>query len=195
MAEPLSKEIYPRNSEKTRARIFEAAVELFSSSSYDKVRSRDIAGMAGVDVALINRYFGSKKELFMSVLDALASDRPALCAADLESRLCEDFSKRLKGEDFLRTSATVRLFAFSASCPEVAPLLQERMTREIAHLTDLLDSRDRTEATALIAYVVGVHTLLRMVPENDRTALDPEKLLEPLRAVFRRGEREGGGHA
>lgn len=192
MAEPSPKETYPRNAEKTRARILAAAVELFSNSSYDKVRSRDIAGMAGVDVALINRYFGSKKDLFSAVLAALSSEHPEFCSDDLESRLCEDFSKRLKGEDFRRTSATVRLLAFSASCPEVAPLLQEHMTGEIAFLADLLPSRDRTEATALIAYIVGVHTLLRMVPEGDRAALDPEVLLEPLRSVFHRG---AGGNA
>ena len=34
---------HPRDSERTRARILQAAIELFSSGSYDMVRSRDIA--------------------------------------------------------------------------------------------------------------------------------------------------------
>ena len=66
---------HPRDSERTRARILQAAIELFSSGSYDMVRSRDIADKAGIDVALINRYFGSKKALFSAALDVIAKPR------------------------------------------------------------------------------------------------------------------------
>lgn len=185
MEEKTSKEKhYPRDSEKTRARILRSAVELFSNSSYDMVRSRDIASRAEVDVALINRYFGSKKELFTAALDTLSQNRPDLTSEDVESRICEDFSKRLSGENFLNMTTAVRLIAFSACSPEVAPLLRQRISGETDRLSTLLGATDKTPATALIAYVLGMHTLLQMLSDEDRSALSLETLLEPIRAVF-----------
>lgn len=59
----------PRNAAATRASILEAAQSRFSRESYDDVGMRDIAGDAGVDPALIVRYFGSKEGLFRAALD------------------------------------------------------------------------------------------------------------------------------
>ena len=186
MAESPSKEKrYPRDSEKTKNRILESAQELFSNSSYDHVRSRDIAQKAGVDVALVNRYFGSKKGLFLAVLNTLEANRPDLESDDLQSRLCDDFIKRLKGEGYQKTAAGVRLIELSSSCAEVAPLIRERMADEIALLTEKLGGGDKTNATALVAYAIGMHTLFRLLSDEERKALDADALLEPVRAVLR----------
>lgn len=177
------KKQHPRDSEKTRQRILQSAIELFSNSSYDMVRSRDIAQKAGIDVALINRYFGSKKELFIAVLDALSQTKPYLSSNDVQSRICEDFSKRLSGQDLQNTTTAVRLIAFSASSSEVAPVLCERISNEINRLSLLLSSEDKTPATALIAYTLGMHTLLQMLSDEERSKLDIETLLAPIRAI------------
>ena len=60
----------PRNAEATRAAILQAATHRFSRESYDDVGMRDIAGDIGVDAALISRYFGSKEDLFIAVLNS-----------------------------------------------------------------------------------------------------------------------------
>lgn len=60
----------PRNAENTRAAILGAAMERFSRESYDDVGMRDIARDVGVDAALVSRYFGSKEELFETVLES-----------------------------------------------------------------------------------------------------------------------------
>lgn len=60
----------PRNAEATRAAILTAARERFARESYDDVGMRDIAGDVGVDAALVSRYFGSKEDLFVAVLDS-----------------------------------------------------------------------------------------------------------------------------
>ena len=65
----------PRNAEATRAAILTAAQERFSRESYDDVGMRDIAGDVGVDAALVSRYFGSKEDLFTSVLDSCSNGR------------------------------------------------------------------------------------------------------------------------
>ena len=57
-----------RNPIATRAAILDAARDRFLRESYDSVGLRDIAARAGVDVALIGRYFGGKEGLFREVL-------------------------------------------------------------------------------------------------------------------------------
>tara|TARA_R110002096_G_scaffold17030_25_gene58673 strand:+ start:956 stop:1585 length:630 start_codon:yes stop_codon:yes gene_type:complete len=64
----------PRNAEATRAAILAAARHCFTRDSYDQVGIRDIAVKAGVDAALVCRYFGSKEDLFAQLL--LRPDKP-----------------------------------------------------------------------------------------------------------------------
>ena len=55
----------------TRQRILEAACHLFTSRGYRETGVRDICAMAGVNQALVPRYFGSKLGLFEKVLFSL----------------------------------------------------------------------------------------------------------------------------
>mgnify|MGYP000418637459 CR=1 FL=1 len=63
----------------TEKRILVHAEELFSVYGYDGVSLRKITGKAGVDLALIKYYFGSKEGLFRAVLigriDAMSKQR------------------------------------------------------------------------------------------------------------------------
>src|SRR6187402_2751383 len=47
--------------------ILEAAIKLFSTKGYDAASVRDIAEMAGVNLAMISYYFGSKEKLMESL--------------------------------------------------------------------------------------------------------------------------------
>ncbi|WP_292038036.1 TetR/AcrR family transcriptional regulator [Brevundimonas sp. UBA4553] len=82
----------PRNANATRQAILEAARERFCSDSYDDVGMRDVARDVGVDAALISRYFGSKEDLFVAVLDSCKNGR------DLMDGPREDFGERLSRE-------------------------------------------------------------------------------------------------
>lgn len=57
-----------RDAAATKTAILEAAHTLFARGSYENVGVREIASKAGVDAALVSRYFGSKEELFADVL-------------------------------------------------------------------------------------------------------------------------------
>jgi AcrR family transcriptional regulator len=46
----------------------EAATRRFATQGYERAGAREIAADAGVTAALINRYFGSKEELFAEVI-------------------------------------------------------------------------------------------------------------------------------
>src|SRR5689334_934839 len=53
-----------RDAAATRARLLDAARELFLGHGYSAVGLREVAAQAGVDVTLVRRYFGSKQQLF-----------------------------------------------------------------------------------------------------------------------------------
>ncbi len=52
----------------TRGAIAEAARRQFAELGYDRTTLRGIAGEAGVDVALVARFYGSKDALFREVM-------------------------------------------------------------------------------------------------------------------------------
>lgn len=60
-----------KKSERTRQLLLDTAGRHFQKTGYSASALRDIAGEAGVDVALIAHYFGNKPGLFAAVLDAL----------------------------------------------------------------------------------------------------------------------------
>ncbi|MGV9676988.1 TetR/AcrR family transcriptional regulator [Nocardia sp. NPDC003482] len=53
----------------TRAAILDAARARFAEVGFDKASIRSIAGVAGVDPALVHHYFGTKAELLTAALD------------------------------------------------------------------------------------------------------------------------------
>ncbi|MEH3141701.1 MAG: TetR family transcriptional regulator [Mycobacterium kyogaense] len=72
-----------RNASKTRADILAAARARFGSEGYQATTMRAVAADVGVDPALINRYFGSKQELFAEAAD-FTLDLPDLTAVPPE---------------------------------------------------------------------------------------------------------------
>jgi AcrR family transcriptional regulator len=58
----------PRNSAKTKDSVLAAATQLFASRGYADTGVREIATLAGVNSALVGRYFGTKEELFALAL-------------------------------------------------------------------------------------------------------------------------------
>ncbi len=67
------------DSSSSRARLLEAADELFAERGYEQTTVRDIGARAQVDPALIARYFGSKPELYLAALRR--EGRPATTGA------------------------------------------------------------------------------------------------------------------
>ena len=82
----------PRNAEATKAALLAAAQDLFGTRGYERVTTREIGEAAGVDPALIARYFGSKADLYLAAVAAeplddgdgpAHGDRPDAPFADL----------------------------------------------------------------------------------------------------------------
>jgi AcrR family transcriptional regulator len=67
---PEQRALRPRDSRASKEALFDAARSLFSQKGFERTTLRDIGESAGVDAALIARYFGSKAELYLAVLAA-----------------------------------------------------------------------------------------------------------------------------
>lgn len=154
-----------KDAEATRNRIFEAARIRFSQTSYEAVGVREIASDAGVDPALVVRYFGSKEKLFREIAtnafesaDILRGD-PALAADGILRRLLLS-----KGdEDWRLGYDPFRLLLCSVSSEVGGPIISEAFHRSFVEgLARSLQGRLKVARAALIAsYVLGV-ALLRV---------------------------------
>lgn len=77
-----------RDAARTRAAILAAAQNAFSVRGYSDTGVRDITAAAGVNPALVSRYFGSKEKLFEAALSAL-----------LDAALITNLPRETFGED------------------------------------------------------------------------------------------------
>ncbi len=62
----------------TRQRMLEAAVELFAEGGLGGTSVRDVAGAAGVSLAMVHHYFGSKDDLYDACIDATYTELSAM---------------------------------------------------------------------------------------------------------------------
>lgn len=53
-----------------KAHIVNVAIELFSKNGFEGTSMRDLASAAGVNIAMINYYFGTKEKLFETIVES-----------------------------------------------------------------------------------------------------------------------------
>lgn len=124
----------PRRSDATRAAILAAAREQFATSGYQGATIRAIAAGAGIDPAMVMRYYGNKEGLFAAAAD-FDLRLPALDGVPRKAvgtTLVEHFLDRWEGDEtlmaLLRTAVTneaaaARLQAVFAT--QLAPLVAQ----------------------------------------------------------------------
>jgi AcrR family transcriptional regulator len=149
-----------RNAAATRAAILAAAKFHFSRESYDQAGLREIATRAGVNVALVSRYFGSKEQLF---LEAFTDDfhLDEFVHGD-RSTLGERFVRHIlqRPLDNGRNDALLILFR-SASNEKAVPVVRDALrSRLIEPLAAWLGGADAQQRAGLIAaHLLGLSTL------------------------------------
>ena len=79
----------PNSIEPTRERLIQAAAELFATLGYARTTTLKIAAEAGVSEVTLFRHFGSKKNLFATVLEEYADTQDM--RADLGSQFTGDY--------------------------------------------------------------------------------------------------------
>ena len=176
--------------EATRRAILEAAREQFSVRGYDQVGLRDIAAAAGATAALVNRYFGTKEQLFRAVLDSgrpqffgrLLADRAEF--GDTVARLIVYGDGAPASADVAarRARGNVSYIVHSLGSPTVMGLLRELLDDELVpRLAEWFGGRDaRLRAEAVYACFLGVHALQQVVGTAALTDADGERLVAVL---------------
>lgn len=173
-----------RDAARTRDALIEAARWLFTRHAYDQLGTRDIAERAGVDAALVHRYFGTKEKLFAKAIEKAYTivqylgDTPL---ADMPARFAELMIDSKKDRE--RFDATMVLLR-SASSSEVQKLLARGLEDDfITPLADLLGGPQwRTRTAMTLAILAGFETL-RSVLRND--ALNQPEARELLERAVR----------
>ncbi|QEO08862.1 TetR family transcriptional regulator [Protaetiibacter larvae] len=136
-----------------REAIREAAARLFPVNGYAGTSVRDIAGEAGVDAALVIRHFGSKEQLFVTIMQ-LDLDHQPLIDEPIET-LGERFIQFiLDGADQVRGTFLALLRASDSD--GVAPRLREMHDAAfVAPLRARLSGADAELRARLAAALVG----------------------------------------
>lgn len=162
-----------KNGAATRETILRAARLKFAAESYEAVGMRDVAREAGVDAALVNRYFGSKEELFRKVLLERAGDEwfgGATNAAELEQWL----SKLALGDGGDIQADLERLYIIlrSASSVPAAAAIKTSFTEDVfTPLCDLLKGPDaQARASLALSLVIGLTVLRGIMGSEDAPA-------------------------
>ena len=101
-----------RSSERTKAAILSAARERFATAGYQGATIRAIAADAGIDPAMVMRYYGSKDKLFAAAaqFDLRFPSFTEVGRRDVGAALVRHFLDRWEGDEalvlLLRTSTT-----------------------------------------------------------------------------------------
>jgi AcrR family transcriptional regulator len=156
----------------TRQTILAAARELFAAHGVDGVSVRDIAAAAGVNHALVHRYFGAKSDMVAAILASEAAamtseGRPDLDAGESLVALHEAV------ENVLTHHRTTLLLLLRAEIDGLAPerLLDGAPARPLAMLESLLEvqgtgaagTEPRALAMVLGAAIMGLAALQPML--------------------------------
>jgi AcrR family transcriptional regulator len=197
----------PPGTTTTQADILTAARRRFLEHGYDAVTLRAIAQDAGVDVALISYYFGSKKGLFGAAM-ALGGANPALLlAGELQGPL-NSLPERLvhtvlRVWDDPASGPTLRAFLEAmVREPQIARTFAEMMEQEMlpSIAARLGDDADATRRAALVTSQIGgmifSRYVLRVEPVASMSQPELARWMAPgLRAAiigpFRNRERRG----
>lgn len=176
-----------RNAEETRATMLACARRRFLAESYENVGLRDIARDAGVDVALVGRYFGSKAQLFHQVLRGnrdswlekagSAEDLPSLLAELALDQECPQQRERLD---------RLLIILHSASSPEAAKLVRTAFRNDVlVPLASLLDGpHAQSRANLALSILFGTRIVNTIMDVAPATALDRRLFRDQLQRVL-----------
>lgn len=169
-----------RSGESTaRADILAAARELFASNGFKSTSLRAVAAEAGVDVALVSYYFGSKHGLFVEALEVPVDPAQQLTRAadgprsELGTRIITEFTGAWEGEttgtalqgllrSIVNDPGRSNAFGEFAS-HRMVPLLAEKAGVDMDTARVLISCMF---GMAMVRYLIGVPTFAEMTRDE-----------------------------
>jgi AcrR family transcriptional regulator len=183
-----------RDAAATREAILAAAVVEFTENGYAGAGVRQIAERAGVTAMMINRYFGSKQNLFAEAVDR--SFGPPTVVGTERSGLTRTIAHALAENT---APGTERLDPFlltlrSASDPEAADIVRRGIEAHAgARLAGLIGgSEAELRAQLGLALTAGTWLLRAVVGTRALAGADNARLAELLAAMLEPVTREAG---
>jgi AcrR family transcriptional regulator len=150
-----------RSSEETKAVILAAARERFGASGFQAATIRAIAADAGVDPAMVMRYYGNKDKLFAAAaeFDLKFPDFAGTDGTQVGRSLVRHFLERWEGDE-----ALVILLRSSATNGEAAQRMQEIFGTQLQPLVgSLVPAGEAGVRAGLIATQILGMALCRFV--------------------------------
>ena len=178
-----------RNAAATRQAMLASARRHFAREGYDNVGLREIAGDAGVDPALVGRYFGSKEQLFM---EAVRGDDHDVLAGVTREGLPAHFAALLmegEGDDSDHAAAKIErllILLRSATSPKASEIIREAIAEDILRpIANLLDGEDAAvRASLCFAVLMGAGILRSAMAIDPLCSVSQEVLRARLTALF-----------
>ena len=175
----------------TREAITRAARLQFSELGYDRTTIRGVAREAGVDPALVIRFYGSKDALFREVMSlppaaAEALERIADGPRETVGRRLAELIVGLLENPETRAIVLGRIRS-AVSHPEAAALVRETVTRDVGRLTSALTD-DQPDVRAVLAgtHVVGLALARYVVLVEPLASMSAADVVEYAAPTFQR---------
>lgn len=125
-----------------RARILDAAVEVFAEHGFAEAKMQDIAARAGVVPSVLYDHFGSKRELLKTVLELHAEQLRDRSLRPIEGASAEELVRASVGTYFEFVETDPFLWRFlhrdPPADPEIAAVCQEIADRGTEAIADLI---------------------------------------------------------
>ena len=175
-----------RKSDETRARILDAAREHFVRDGYDRTTLRGVAHDAGIDPALVIRYFGSKEGLFIAATPADLGV-PDLCSVSRDKAgeaLVRQFFARWEAPD----GSLQILLRAAVSNEDAAERGREVFRKQIVQAVANLRGKAGSEkAASLVAtQLLGLAYCLYVLRLPALTSMRRETLISTIGATIQR---------
>jgi len=167
----------------TREAILDAARRAFAERGYQQATIREVAGIAGVDPALVHHYFGTKQDLFVAAVEIPINPFEAFVALVSEEGL-ETLGERLLGlflsvwDQTEQHSPMLALIRSAVSDERAAAMLREFITEEIlGRIARELGTPDARLRTNLVASQLVGLIMARYVIRIEPLASTPAPVL------------------
>lgn len=191
MARTKSRPVRQRNAAATRAAILQSARKAFAKAGYAGAGVREIAGGAGVTAMLVNRYFGSKEQLFAeAVAESMAATSvlgPAIAKAGASgAAIAAVLVGITKADDTPLEGFQIMLrSASSERAARIARTLIERhhQKRMAAALKGELAAQ---RAGVMLALIAGFQLMRQMLELPALAQAEPRALIGLLAPIFDR---------
>lgn len=153
--------IRTRDAAATRRALLAAARELFASEGFDRTTVRAVADRAGVNQALLFRYFGNKEGLFA---EAIRDDALAVLASGPRRELLERIVAAVFDETSTPDSGPMLAVLRGASTSQIgAEVRLELADAYTSAFADLVDTPDRADAVLraelFLSWLLGISLL------------------------------------